>query len=324
MHAIETDNLGMIYNPGLFEPKRLGLSDLKMTVPDKSIFGFLGPNGAGKTTTIKILVGLLHPTSGTARIFGQDIRESVAREKIGFMPENPYFYEYLTAFEALDFYGRLCEVERRERHRRAEELLETFGLQSARDLSLRGFSKGMRQRLGLAQAIIHNPPLLILDEPMTGLDPFGRRDMRNIILKLRDEGHTVFFSSHILSDVEDICDEVALLRKGRMVASGVLGDLLRRKVLEVEVVFAGVAEEKVPEAVRKAALRVWRDGERLHVLAPDEAEATKAKDALEACGGRLAALIPHRESLEEYFIRTMGDESPEEMPSGVVLSDRDE
>jgi ABC-2 type transport system ATP-binding protein len=313
----------MLYRPGLFARPRLGLADLTLKVPEKSIFGFLGPNGAGKTTAIKIMVGLQYPTSGYARILGRDASDSSVRQHIGFMPENPYFYEYLTALEAMDFYGRLCGVERSVRRRRSEELLEMFGLKSARNLRLRGFSKGMRQRLGLAQAIVHDPPVLILDEPMTGLDPFGRRDMRNIILRLRDEGHTIFFSSHILSDVEDICDQVALIRKGRLVACGVLTELLRRQVVEVETVFSDMAEKNVPESARRAARRVWHDGSLLHAIYPDEDSARAAVQDIEKAGGRMKGFIPHRESLEEYFIRTMGEESPEELPSGVVLSDRD-
>ncbi len=323
MNAIETFGLGMIYRGGLFERPRLGIADLAMSVPEKSIFGFLGPNGAGKTTTIKILVGLQHATSGIARVLGRDASEVSVREKIGFMPENPYFYEYLTALEAMDFYGRLCGMARTDRRRRAEELLDLFGLRSAKNLRLRGFSKGMRQRLGLAQALIHDPPVLILDEPMTGLDPFGRRDMRNIILRLRDEGRTIFFSSHILSDVEDICDQVALIRKGRLAACGVLSSLLERRIVEVEVSFAGVKEDAVPEDVRREARRVWHDGDLLRLLCQGEAEAHRAREAVEKAGGRLAAMVPRRESLEEYFIRTMGEESPEELPSGAILSDRD-
>src|SRR5436190_12075132 len=180
--AIRTGGLGMVYRPGLFQRKKIGLHDLNLEVPRGSIFGYLGQNGAGKTTTIKILTGLQFATSGNAWLFGGDVRDSASRKPLGFMPENPYFYEYLNAEEALDFYGKLSGMDRASRKRRTNELLAEFGLEHARKVNMRNYSKGMRQRLGLAQALLHNPPLVILDEPMSGLDPMGRRDVRNAIL----------------------------------------------------------------------------------------------------------------------------------------------
>ena len=229
--AIRTSGLGIIYNPGLFAHKKIGLDNLDMEVPRGSTFGYLGQNGAGKTSTIKILVGLQYATSGEAWILGGNICDAKTRRNIGFMPENPYFYEYLDARETLDFYGRLSGMDRASRLRRADELIDTFNLGHAKNAPLRSYSKGMRQRLGLAQAIIHNPPVVILDEPMSGLDPLGRRDIRNVILSLRDNGHTVFFSSHILSDVEEICDRVCVIDRGKKVAEGPLNTLLTGKVL---------------------------------------------------------------------------------------------
>ncbi|HYG78580.1 MAG TPA: ABC transporter ATP-binding protein [Planctomycetota bacterium] len=300
--AIKTSNLHMTYNPGLFARKKHALKGLNMEVPPKTIFGFLGHNGAGKTSTIKILVGLQFCTEGQAWIMGGDVRDSKTRRHVGFMPENPYFYEYLTARETLDFYGRLSHLDRETRRRRTSELLAQFSLEHAADVPMREFSKGMRQRLGLAQAIMHQPPVVILDEPMSGLDPLGRRDVRNIILSLRDAGQTVFFSSHILSDVEEICDRVCVLNQGSKVAEGPISSLLTGKVLEVKLAASGIPAAGIEE-VRKLAVRCWHDGALYHVIVDTEEKAQAAKSRIEAAGGILRVIQPHRESLEEYFVR---------------------
>ena len=292
----------MVYNPGLFAARKIGLHGLDLEVPRGSIFGYLGQNGAGKTTTIKILVGLQFSTSGEAWMMGQNVRESETRKNVGFMPENPYFYEYLTAVETLDFYGKLSGMSRPDRLRRADELIAEFGLEHARNVQMRNYSKGMRQRLGLAQAIMHKPPLVILDEPMSGLDPLGRRDVRNVILKLRDTGTTVFFSSHILSDVEEICDRVCVIDKGKKVAEGAINFLLTGKVLEVKLSASGLPAEGVP-AIKKLAAREWHDGVLYHVVVGTEEKAQEVKAAIERAGGILRAMQPHKESLEEYFVR---------------------
>lgn len=300
--AIHTRNLGIVYSPGIFARKKVGLEALDMDVPRGSIFGYLGHNGAGKTSTIKILVGLQFPTSGEARILGGDIRESQTRRNIGFMPENPYFYEYLTSHEALDFYGQLSGMERSARRTRSEELLDQFGLKHAKGVALRDYSKGMRQRLGLAQAVMHKPPLVILDEPMSGLDPLGRRDVRNIILSLRDAGQTVFFSTHILGDVEEICDRVCVLNMGRKIAEGPLSSLLTGRVLEVQLSASGLEAKNLPD-VKAYTTRAWHDGVQFHALAKSEDDAQRVKEILEKAGGTIRAIIPHKESLEEYFVR---------------------
>jgi ABC-2 type transport system ATP-binding protein len=300
--AIRTAGLGMIYDPGLLARKKVGLDSLDMEVPRGSTFGYLGQNGAGKTSTIKILVGLQFATSGRAWLLGGDICEAKTRRNIGFMPENPYFYEYLTARETLDFYGKLSGMERTARLRKADELIDSFGLAHAKDAPLRSYSKGMRQRLGLAQALIHDPPLVILDEPMSGLDPLGRRDIRNIILSLRDKGRTVFFSSHILSDVEEICDRVCVIDHGKKVAEGPLSSLLTGKVLEVKLSVSGLKPDQVP-GLEGLAMRSWHDGSLFHVLVDTEDKAQKAKGLLESAGGILRSMDLHKESLEEYFVR---------------------
>lgn len=313
--AIQIYGLRMLYNPGLFERKKLALDGLDLEVPHGSIYGFLGQNGAGKTTTIKILVGLQHASSGGARILGQDIRESTARRQVGFMPENPYFYEYLTAAETLDFYGQLSGMARAERRKKTDELLKTFGIEHARTTRMKQFSKGMRQRLGLAQAVLHEPQVVILDEPMSGLDPLGRRDIRNVILTLRDKGCTVFFSSHILGDVADICDRVCVLHGGRKISEGPLHTLLTGRVLEVELAASNVPPAGVPQAAALAR-RAWHDGALYRLLLPDEATAQKAKELVEAQGGVVRVLLPHTESLEEYFVRVTGESAAVAIKAG--------
>ena len=295
----------MVYHPGLFKRQKVALENLDLEVPQGSIYGFLGQNGAGKTTTIKMLMGLQFPTSGTAKILGHDIRNSEARKQIGYMPESPYFYEFLTAFETLDFYGQLSGMEKKVRRTRADELLEYFNMKHARDIPMRDFSKGMRQRVGLAQAILHDPPVVVLDEPMSGLDPLGRREVRNAILAQRDKGKTVFFSSHILGDVADICDRVCVIHLGKKVAEGYLHSLLDRRILEVELVASGIGPEGVPNAAWLAT-RVWHDGELYHLLLANEDDAQGAKEAIEQAGGTIRVLMPHQESLEEYFVRVTG------------------
>jgi ABC-2 type transport system ATP-binding protein len=307
--AIRIQGLGMVYNPGLFARSKVGLKNLDLEVPRNSIYGYLGHNGAGKTTTIKILVGLQFQTSGEAWVLGESIRDSRTRRHIGFMPENPYFYEYLTATEALHFYGQLSGLSRDVRSRRTDELLDQFGLKHAKNVPMREFSKGMRQRLGLAQAVMHKPPLIILDEPMSGLDPMGRRDVRNIILSLRDAGQTVFFSTHILSDVEEICDRVCVLNMGHKVAEGPISTLLTGRVLEVQISASGLKKESAPD-VSAHCTRAWHDGVQFHALAKSEEDAERVKAAIEKAGGTLRAMIPHKESLEEYFVRvTQGDKA---------------
>lgn len=224
--AISTENLGKTYRVGFFMRRVEGLRDLNLTVQPGEAFGFIGPNGAGKTTAIKILMGLHSATSGSAQIFGTDVRESSARQRVGFLPERPYFYEHLTAREVLHFYGQLFEMASDLRTERVELLLERVALSRFADVTLAKYSKGMLQRVGLCQALLHNPDLIVLDEPMSGLDPVGRALVRDLILEQREAGKTVFFSSHILSDVETICDRVAILVDGQLRECGTLADVV--------------------------------------------------------------------------------------------------
>src|ERR1041385_63597 len=240
MPAIEILGLEKTYMVGFWRkrPKR-ALLPLHLTVQEGEIFGFLGPNGAGKTTTLKMLMGLVFPTSGTARILGHEWTEPEVKAQIGFLPEQPYFYDYLTANELLDYFAQLSGVDARERQRRVPEVLSRVGLPEAGRIQLRKFSKGMLQRVGIAQAIIHDPKLVFLDEPMSGLDPVGRREGGDLIQSLKDEGKTVFFSTHILSDAEALCDRVAVLNRGELRGVGVVADLTSRVTGKFEVIWNG-------------------------------------------------------------------------------------
>ena len=235
--AIHTEKLGKIYRVGFFMRRVEGLRDLNLDVQPGEAFGFIGPNGAGKTTTIKILMGLHSATSGSAEIFGTPVGEARARRRVGFLLERPYFYEHLTAREVLHFYGQLFDMETQLRKHRVEMLLERVQLERFADVTLAKYSKGMLQRVGLCQALLHDPDLIVLDEPMSGLDPVGRALVRDLILEQREAGKTVFFSSHILSDVEAICDRVAILVGGQLRDSGKLADVIAdRESLEAVLV----------------------------------------------------------------------------------------
>jgi ABC-2 type transport system ATP-binding protein len=300
--AIAARGLRVVYRPGLFQRPRVGLVGLDLEVAENEVFGYVGANGAGKTTTIKSLVGLIQPDGGEAWISGRPAAEASARAALGYAPENPYFYEYLTARETLDFYGRLFGVDRPTRRRRAGELLERVGLAAAADRRVRQFSKGMVQRLGLAQAMVNDPRVLILDEPMTGLDPVGRHDVRGLILELKARGKTVFFSSHILSDVEALCDRAAILHDGRLVSCGRLAELLSGRILAVEIALAGVGPELEKE-LAGLALRSRREGPELYLTAADEAGADELVRRAVAGRAAVRSLVRTRESLEDYFLR---------------------
>ncbi len=245
--AISTQDLGKIYRVGFFMRRVEGLRDLNLTVNPGEAFGFIGPNGAGKTTTIKILMGLHTATSGTAEIFGTSVTDARARQRVGFLPERPYFYEHLTAREVLHFYGQLFDMDAGLRRERVELLLERVKLARFADVTLAKYSKGMLQRVGLCQALLHDPDLIVLDEPMSGLDPVGRALVRDLILEQRDAGKTVFFSSHILSDVEAICDRVAILVGGQMRDCGSMADVVADRE-DLETVLLGEMSKVTDES----------------------------------------------------------------------------
>ncbi len=305
---ISASGLTMVYKTDILKRRSKALDELDLEIEPGEIYGYLGSNGAGKTTTIKLLVGLLRPTAGSARVLGQPIGTIASRREVGFLPENPYFYEYLSAVEALDFYGSLSGMSRADRARRIPEILELVNLKDAAKGRIGSYSKGMRQRLGLAQALVHEPKLLILDEPMSGLDPIGRREVREIILLQRDLGRTIFFSSHILADVELICDRIGIISKGKLIESGHLAELMTRETRSIEVTVRGVTDEQLSGAAPPDALTIASDAGLTYTV-PDQDAADRLVDATRAAGGQVTGLTPSSESLEEYFMRTQSTPS---------------
>ena len=292
--SFRTGHLRPVYRPAL--------KGLTFSIGHGEIFGYLGPNGAGKTTTLKILVGLLFPDRGTATILGHPLESRAWRYQAGYQPEHPYFYDYLTPREYLDYAGRLFGIEARARKERTGALLRLVDLEGAADVPLRRFSKGMTQRVGLAQALVNDPALVILDEPMSGLDPLGRRLVRRVIMDLKAAGKTILFSTHILSDAESLCDRVAVLRAGELVKVGALDDILTLDVSHLEVLVSGIPEAALePMPVRHRV----RAGERW-TLEIDEGRLGEIVRAIEAAGGRVLSVQPIRQSLEEYFVKEMG------------------
>lgn len=301
--ALRTRGLSKRYRVGhLFPTFRPALLDLDLEVHVGEILGYVGPNGSGKTTTLKLLAGLLRADAGEAWVLGQALRERSWRYRVGYLPEHPYLYDYLTPAEYLDYAGRLFGLSAARRRERSRELLALVGLEASAHVPLRRFSKGMLQRAGLAQALINDPELLLLDEPMSGLDPIGRRLVRDLIADQRKAGKTVLFSTHILSDAETLCDRVALLRGGRLLKTGALGELLRLEVTHLELLVSGL----VPEAVGLAGTARWqRVGDRLRVEV-EERELPQVVAAVAAAGGRVLSLQPVRQTLEDYFFAEVG------------------
>jgi ABC-2 type transport system ATP-binding protein len=273
-----------------------------LTVEQGEIFGFLGPNGAGKTTTLKLLMGLVFPTAGSARILGRDWTDPDIKAQIGFLPEHPYFYDYLTAHELLSYYAQLSGVPAKQRTQRIEEVLQRVGLKDVKGVQLRKFSKGMLQRAGIAQAILHDPKVVFLDEPMSGLDPMGRREVRDLIEQLKHEGKTVFFSTHILSDAEVLCDRVAIIYKGELRGVGAVADLTSAVQGKVEVVWQGKQVPASIKAIDGCEFHVTGDTARAIVA---ETQQDAAIDTLRREHLRLISLTPVRTSLEEYFFEKM-------------------
>lgn len=300
MVAIETINLEKTYAVGFWrKTPRVALRPLNLTVAEGEVFGFLGPNGAGKTTTLKLLMGLVFPTGGTARILGKDINDSAIKAQIGFLPEQPYFYDYLTAKELLEYYAQLSGMESKERGRKVEAMLERVGLKDAARVQLRKFSKGMLQRVGLAQAILHDPRVVFLDEPMSGLDPMGRREVRDLMEELKQQGKTVFFSTHILSDAEALCDRVAVIHQGELRGVGHVAELTSSVAGKVELIWNGSA---VPGGLNALGAECHVIGETVRAVLP-EAQQEAAMEILRRERLRLVSLTPVRPSLEEYYLQ---------------------
>lgn len=307
-NIVEIENLSKDYETGFWRKKKnRALDSLTLSVRSGQIFGFLGANGAGKTTTIKILMGLLFPTSGSARVLGRDISDVNMHHLIGYCSENPYFYDYLTARELMNYFGELFGYDAAKRNAKTEELLLKVGLDEKDwNKQLRKFSKGMLQRVGLAQALINDPQVVFLDEPMSGLDPIGRREVRELIADLRETGTTVFMSTHILSDIEALCDEVAILRNGRLATVGHLDELLAKsgehQTFEINV--TGVLAENLAKEIEKvdgAILAAKANGANIQIT--DDVDIEKILRIVKNAGGKLISVQPVRQSLEELFVK---------------------
>jgi ABC-2 type transport system ATP-binding protein len=310
MPVVEIENLTKDFEVGFWKKRPIrALDNLCLQVKEGEVFGFLGPNGAGKSTTIKLLMHLLHPTSGTARILGQPVDSVAMHQFIGYLPENPYFYDYLTPRELLVYVGRLFGLREPALSKKVEDLIENVGLTHAQNLQLRKFSKGMVQRIGIAQAIINDPQIVFLDEPMSGLDPLGRMDVRRIITSLKARGVTVFFSSHILPDVEALCDRVAILNKGKLQEQGALEEILNVGIEAHDVILSGWTEATL------ADLRKWCDeaelmGDRIHLRVRDKERMESLLAFVFSNKLKLISLNPVRPSLEEYFQSAVSSRQP--------------
>src|SRR5678815_1610007 len=313
MDAIRTEALTKHYKVGFWRPRPyLALHPLSLSVGQGEVFGFLGPNGAGKTTTLKLLMQLIYPSSGVAEILGKPVGDVSVRRRIGYLPENPYFYDNLTAEELLIYFARVCGYSAQDGRARASRLLDEVGIGSERRFQLRKFSKGMIQRVGIAQALVNDPEVVFFDEPMSGLDPLGRREIRQLILRLRERGCTVFFSSHVLADAETLCSRVAILAKGRLVTAGALSEILAFKVHGWELVVSGLKEDTLARAqqcrqvVRATRLAEGRYALELPLTPPPE----RTLADLVGQGAALVSLTPVRDTLEDFFVRQVSGAQP--------------
>ena len=311
--VVQTEQLSKIFRVGFWGKRVTAVDSLNLEVRRGEVFGFLGPNGAGKTTTLKILMGLIYPTSGNAWLFGRDMGDPQTKARLGFLPESPYFYDYLTSREFLEFYGHLFGLWGAALGKRVDELLELVGMTYAKDLQLSKFSKGMLQRVGIAQALINDPELVVLDEPMSGLDPIGRKEVRDLILRLKESGKTVLFSSHILHDAEVLCDRVAIILKGRLVACGQVTDLLDQEAShQVELVVDRLTPEGL-DHLRPLTDKIVMQGDRMLVVLKSQQQVGGALEIIRAAKASLVSLNPQKGSLEDFFIREVkGHRSPPE------------
>jgi ABC-2 type transport system ATP-binding protein len=306
--AIRIDDLTKDYAVGFWRKRPYrALDRLSLAIEPGEVFGFLGPNGAGKTTTLKLLMQLIFPTSGRAEILGQPVGHVATRQRIGYLPENPYFYDNLTAEELLEYFCQLFGYDAADRRTRVAASLDRVGIGAERRLQLRKFSKGMVQRVGIAQALINDPEVVFLDEPMSGLDPLGRREVRNLILQLRDQGRTVFFSSHILADAEALCSRVAVVAGGRLAAAGRLNEILAFEVRGWELVIAEVTPDMLkslaPVARRTTEISAGRYAVELSLDSPPD----RVLADLAAMGAKTVSLNPIRETLEDFFVRRVAE-----------------
>jgi len=296
--VLRIEDLHKSFKTGFIPKGKKILNGISLDVRGGEIFGYLGPNGAGKTTTLKCILGLIFPDKGNIEIFGQSNLSAQAREKIGFLPENPYFYDYLTATEFLSFYGDLTRVKKEDKQAQIEALLKLVGLEHAPGLQLRKFSRGMLQRIGLAQALINNPSLIFLDEPLGGLDPLGRKEIRDVIIRLKEEGNTVFLSSHILQDIEMICDRVAILVNGKIINEGALQDLISEKIKVTEITISGMQTENCKDLGECYSAQ----GGRILLKVFEEEKIESVLQLVQTKKGKIHSLIPRTETLEDLFV----------------------
>jgi ABC-2 type transport system ATP-binding protein len=314
--AIDVHDLRKTYRTPFARKKVEALRGVTFQVERGHIFGFVGPNGAGKTTTIRMLMGLIRPSGGSATLLGHPLGSRAARFKLGFLPESPYFYDYLTVGELCDLAGRLFGMPHAARTRRADELIDKVGLGAARGLNLKKFSKGMLQRAGLAQALMNDPELVVLDEPMSGLDPIGRKEVRDLILELRDQGKTVFFSTHILSDVEAITDRVAILARGELLAHGTPAELVSQRLQGVDIVVRLPVATPDDAGLAGGASRVRRVGDELSLTLPADADVDAWIARAHAAGARVLQVAPRHETLEDLFVRRVAPPLSPPAPGG--------
>ncbi len=301
--VLEVNELRKVFHIGFLRKRVEAVRGTTFSVKKGEIFGLLGPNGAGKTTTIKSVLRLIFPTSGDIRIFGRDASDREATKRIGYMPENPYVYQYLKPFEFLDLCGRLVGIPKKDRRDRSEEMIDKVGLRHAVDRPIGKFSKGMMQRVGLAQALLHDPEFLVLDEPMSGLDPIGRKEVRDVLLEQRSQGKTLLFTSHILSDVEMLCDRVVIMREGRITAEGQVLDLLDSTARRVEIQLSK-ASRALKDSLRSRASIVEDADGRVTLQADGDEAVAEILRISNVAGARLEALIPERRSLESLFLES--------------------
>jgi ABC-2 type transport system ATP-binding protein len=314
MIAIETEALTKDYHVGFWRPRPYrALDALTIQVEEGEVFGFLGPNGAGKSTTLKLLMGLIFPTSGGARILGRPVADLEMRRRIGFLPENPYFYDYLSAEELLTYFARLSGLRGGDCTTRVSRVLDEVGIGGERKMKLRSFSKGMIQRVGVAQALVAEPRVVFFDEPMSGLDPLGRRDLRQLMLRLRERGCTVFFSSHILSDAEALCSRVAILAQGRLMAQGRLADIVAFELRGWELVVANLSDATRVTLQGRVAALVHLSERRYTIELNASQRPEPIIQELASAGVEIVSLNPIRTTLEDYFVSLVGAATPRDL-----------
>jgi ABC-2 type transport system ATP-binding protein len=306
--VISAQNLSKSYRTGFWKTRTLcALYKLNLEVNENEIFGYLGPNGAGKSTTLKLFMSLIYPSAGKAEISGKSVYDPSTRQQVGYLPENPYFYEYLTAEEFLSFYASLFGYSSSEIKSRVDHSLKLTDISHVRNLQLRKFSKGMIQRVGIAQALLNDPKVIFLDEPMSGLDPIGRRQIRDLIINLKRKGKTVFFSTHILNDVETLCDRVAILNRGKLVGSGRLHDLISQEISHIEAIITGINIDNLRQAIGPGIV-ITQSGITLRLELETGTLLAPIITRIEQAGGRVDSITPVRQTMEDYFFNLVNQD----------------